>query len=145
MTKGKSSSDQRSEVTKSDLLRTIIIPQLMALQKNAQQRRPQDVQGVRPDRLVQRPVRSIIIGPRPQQRPLQAINKSRADIYPGYKALFDQKVKKGYRTVCKKRDERREQLFAMGIAGSGRRRSPGQGGSYKRTEGSQISCKRVRR
>lgn len=144
MSKGKSSSDQRSEVTKSDLLRTLIIPRLIALAKNAQQRRPEDVQGVRPERLLNQPLRSIIIG-RPQQRPVQAINKPRHELYPGYKALFDQKVIKGYRTVCQKRSERREQLFAMGTAGTGRRRSPGQGGSYKRTEDSQISCKRVRR
>lgn len=145
MSKGKSPSDQSSEATKSDLLRTLIIPRLIALTKNAQQRRPEDVQSVRPERLLGQPLRSIIIGRRPQQRPVQAINKHRVELYPGHKNLFVKKVTKGYITVCQKRSERREQLFAMGIAGFGRRRSPGQGGSYKRTQESQIVCKKERR
>lgn len=145
MTRDHRSSVQSTEVTKSDLLRTIIIPQLMALKNKAPQRRLEDARGLQPDRRYVAPVRSIIIGRRPKERPVQAINKPRVEFYPGYRKLFEQNVTKGYRTVCQKRSERREQLFRMGISGPGRRRSPGQGGSYKRTEGSQIVCRKVRR
>lgn len=48
----------------------------------------------------------------------------------------------GERTVCQKRAERREELFKKGIAGRGRRRSPGQGGSYRRTRDSEVTCRR---
>lgn len=41
---------------------------------------------------------------------------------------------------CVKRKIRRSVLYALGIAGTGKRRSPGQGGTYKRTEESSLSC-----
>lgn len=47
---------------------------------------------------------------------------------------------RGENDLCKRREERREVLFAVGTAGRGRRRSPGQGGSYRRTEDSNYSC-----
>lgn len=42
--------------------------------------------------------------------------------------------------VCVTRKLRTSALFAIGKAGFGRRLSPGQGGHYRRTEESKISC-----
>lgn len=46
------------------------------------------------------------------------------------------------KSICVRRAERREQLFKMRVAGRGLRRSPGQGGHYRRTENSELSCRR---
>lgn len=145
MIKGKAPSVQRTETTTSDLLRTKLIPNLIALKTILDQRRPDASTVERLGRMLQLPSRAIKVYPRLNKRPVQAINKPRVGIYAGLKVISDQKQTKGYRTVCQRRSERRESLFAMGIAGPGRRRSPGQGGSYKRSEGSQIICKTVRR
>lgn len=51
----------------------------------------------------------------------------------------------GTKSVCRKRMDRRQVLFRMGIAGRGRRRSPGSGGHYRRSERSQVTCDVVRR
>lgn len=51
----------------------------------------------------------------------------------------------GTRTICSLRRYRRATLFALGIAGRGQRKSPGQGGTYRRTEDSQLTCNVVRR
>lgn len=48
-------------------------------------------------------------------------------------------------TLCKRRSERREYLFRIKVAGFGRRRSPGAGGSYRRTLDSSYSCVSYRR
>lgn len=143
MTKGKSSSVQSTKTTERDLLRTLLIPTVIAIKKYAQQRRPEDSQGVRPERLIYQPLRSIIIGPRPIQRPIQS-NIKRLHTYKNMFGRTEDK-NKGYVTVCQKREDRRESLFALGVAGHGRRRSPGQGGSYRRTQDSNIVCKKVRR
>lgn len=46
----------------------------------------------------------------------------------------------GTKSVCQRRFERRTVLFARNIAGKGLRRSPGQGGTYRRTITSQQGC-----
>lgn len=46
------------------------------------------------------------------------------------------------RTVCDRRAVRREVLFKMRIAGRGLRRSPGQGGHYRRNQDSEKVCRR---
>ncbi len=51
----------------------------------------------------------------------------------------------GTRTICQQRAERREALFKTGVAGTGRRRSPGRDRTYMRTEESQVHCRKVRR
>lgn len=45
-------------------------------------------------------------------------------------------------TVCRKRHERRRQLFRTGIAGRNKRKSPGQNGTYLRTNESEQTCRR---
>lgn len=44
------------------------------------------------------------------------------------------------RSLCKIRHLRRIMLFKMGIAGKGKRKSPGTGGTYRRTEESTQHC-----
>lgn len=41
---------------------------------------------------------------------------------------------------CQRRKSRKQALFSLKIAGKGKRRSPGNGGTYKRTETSNLSC-----
>ncbi len=50
----------------------------------------------------------------------------------------------GTKSICTQRGQRRRRLFSMAIAGKNRRRSPGRGGHYKRTEDSQLHCRTVR-
>lgn len=42
--------------------------------------------------------------------------------------------------ICKKRKERKKALFAIRKAGRGIKRSPGKGGTYKKTLESMIPC-----
>lgn len=137
MSKGKRTSDQRSQVRTNDLLRTDIFPKLILIKTILDQRRPDASTIERLGRLIPQPLRATIYDPRQRQRSLQS-NIKRTELYKGQRSLFNQKVVK--KTLCQRRSSRREQLFAMGIAGSGQRRSPGQGGSYKRTPNSKISC-----
>ncbi len=44
------------------------------------------------------------------------------------------------RKLCRNRKDRRKTLFIRGIAGKNKRRSPGAGGTYKRTPLSEVSC-----
>lgn len=46
----------------------------------------------------------------------------------------------GEKSLCARRHSRRVALFKIGIAGVGKRRSPGKGGSYRRTEASNMVC-----
>ena len=43
-------------------------------------------------------------------------------------------------SLCQTRSERRVALFQLRIAGKGLRRSPGRGGTYRRTDSSQVTC-----
>lgn len=43
-------------------------------------------------------------------------------------------------SICESRGARRRVLFKIGIAGHGKRKSPGQGGSYRRNEQSKKQC-----
>ena len=43
--------------------------------------------------------------------------------------------------ICRKRENRRKALFAQGVAGRGRRRSPGKFGTYQKDQTSTLSCK----
>lgn len=45
-------------------------------------------------------------------------------------------------SVCLRRARRREMLFKMRVAGKNLRKSPGKGGTYRRTEESEYTCKR---
>lgn len=148
MKKGNKPSVQSTEPKRSELLRADIFPKLIAIKTILDQRRPDASSIERLGRMLQLPSRAIIIGRRPLQRPVQTI-KRRDPYFQSIRDAFKYPVqwerKETTKTVCEKRDERREKLFAMGIAGVGSHRSPGQGGSYKRTKGSEISCKRVRR
>lgn len=49
------------------------------------------------------------------------------------------KVVKGHEH-CRERVVRRTQLFKMGIAGKGKKKSPGRNGTYVRTETSSLAC-----
>lgn len=55
------------------------------------------------------------------------------------------KVPTHQRSLCQTRSDRRVTLFRLRIAGKGLRKSPGAGGTYHRTETSQISCSTDRR
>lgn len=46
--------------------------------------------------------------------------------------------------VCSIRSERRSALFAIRKAGNGFRKSPGKGGSYRRTPDSETTCRKTR-
>lgn len=48
-------------------------------------------------------------------------------------------------SVCAERSKRRSVLFARRVAGKGFRRSPGHGGTYRRTIESDTSCERSRK
>ncbi|AXH78103.1 MAG: hypothetical protein [Microviridae sp.] len=47
-------------------------------------------------------------------------------------------------SICQRRSVRRSVLFMNQIAGKGRRKSPGQGGHYRKTDQSEMSCHKVR-
>lgn len=51
----------------------------------------------------------------------------------------------GTTTICDRRGARRRALFVHQIAGRGRRKSPGAGGTYHRTPDSQASCREYRK
>lgn len=51
----------------------------------------------------------------------------------------------GTRTICETRSARRQILFRLGIAGKGRRNSPGSGGTYRRTPDSYYHCTTIRK
>lgn len=51
----------------------------------------------------------------------------------------------GVKSVCQRRLDRRQVLFRLGVAGRGRRRSPGSGGHYRRSMESQVTCQEIRR
>lgn len=148
MSKGHRTSDQRSEIQRSDLLRTDIVPKLIAFKSILNQKRIDATTVERLWRLLPQPARAIIIGRRPQERTFRSIKKrdpylqSIRDAFR-YPVQLERK-QEGVKTVCQKRDERRETLFSMGIAGINQRKSPGQGGSYKRNKDSQIECKKER-
>lgn len=72
--------------------------------------------------------------------------KTRGELYPGRNALFSNlRETPGTRSICEQRAQRREHLFRVGIAGPNRRRSPGRGGHYRRTQDSYYSCKTYRK
>lgn len=48
----------------------------------------------------------------------------------------------GPKSMCERRHIRKGVLFSLRIAGKGLRRSPGKGGSYRRTVESSLSCRR---
>lgn len=50
----------------------------------------------------------------------------------------------GVRSVCQARSLRRRILFGSRVAGLNIRRSPGRGGTYRRTVDSNTSCEKVR-
>lgn len=147
MKKGGRPSAKIAESSTTRLLRSLSTPSLIALTKIAHRRDPQGVPGERPERLLSQPLRSIIIGRRPQERPVQPRQRDRyfESIRDAFRYPVQWEKKEGTKTVCQSRSERREQLFSMGIAGVGKRRSPGQGGSYKRTDKSEVVCRKVRR
>lgn len=108
---------------------------------------------VRPDHRVQRPVwfrakpeRLPLLGLRSQRQPVEGRLQGRGEIYRGRDALFSPlRTTRGTRSICQIRSERRQHLFKLGIAGKGRRFSPGQGGTYKRKADSYYSCTKVRK
>jgi len=66
-------------------------------------------------------------------------------LYPKALSLFQTNSKtaltrKEKPSLCEQRHNRRKVLFQMRIAGTGKRKSPGQGGTYKRTELSKVGC-----
>lgn len=145
MNRNRRPSEQSSEIKKNDLLRSDLFPKLIAIKTIVDQRRPDASVIDRLGRMVVTSSRAIIIGRRPLQGPMMIRNRPRSEMYPGYKELFKTSIQKGTVTVCQKRDQRREKLFAMGIAGNNKRQSPGNGGTYKRDENSEVVCRKVRR
>lgn len=139
MNKAKSSpSVQSTQPQRSELLRSIMAAKPIAEYYQKRDINPQ-IQN-----LAQQAIR-VIVGAKvasllTQNSPQRQLKKQGRAIpyrYLKYYSLTDTEVEK---TLCKRRSERRENLFSLGIAGSGRRRSPGQGGRYKRDQNSRISC-----
>lgn len=97
-------------------------------------------------RSILRTERLPLFGLRSQRGRVSGRFQQRGDIYPGRRDLFDPLRKvPGTKTICQIRSERRQHLFKLGIAGRGKRRSPGQGGSYRRTAESYYHCQTIRR
>jgi len=69
----------------------------------------------------------------------------RGELYPGRDALFNPlREVPGTKTICQRRSDRRRALFKLHVAGSRKRRSPGSGGSYRRTPDSYYHCRTSR-
>lgn len=100
------------------------------------------------------------IGPARPNRVARLIKASRLPIL-GLRSQINKKVKYGQkvsgsvagyfkdqelaltdRRICRSRTERRRTLFASGIAGKNRKRSPGVAGHYRRNSDSEITCRR---
>lgn len=141
MNKGRTRpSEQSSEIVRSDLLRSLTVPALIAL---AYKNEPRTLQVARKqENLIYRPIPQKVFNLGQVQRPQQVLRDKQKSTIQTYRDAFKlpQKLSVVKKTLCQRRSERREQLFRMGTAGAGRRRSPGQGGSYKRNEKSRISC-----
>lgn len=69
-------------------------------------------------------------------KPSQTFNLFQPNSKTGKRQILRQTEK----TPCEARKDRRKVLFAYSIAGKNLRKSPGQGGTYKRTELSKYSC-----
>lgn len=73
--------------------------------------------------------------------PLEALdNYSESAPELGF-ARLRETISQSRKTVCESRYQRQQVLFAKQIAGH-KGRSPGAGGTYKRTEESKVSCER---
>lgn len=148
--KNKRTSDQRSEIQRSDLLRSLTIPRLIALETMSQDlvRRGKPASSVQPHVWSEQLFRRLpILGLRSQRELLRGRYLSpNKEMYEGRNALFDPLQKMtGTRSICEKRAIRRKQLFMIGVAGRRSKRSPGSGGHYKRNVESQYSCRIFRR
>jgi len=62
-------------------------------------------------------------------------------VMPGYGAPIRIGKVKASHSVCGKRSVRRTMLFVNGVAGFGKRRSPGRGGTYYRSSESETTCR----
>lgn len=146
MKKQGSTSDQRSDV-RSDVLRSLTIPRLIALETMSQDlvRRYQPTVAAQSHVWVNAVNRLPIVGLRSQRERYRGrivvpqYNKEPFRLSDPLKTIY------GTKSICQKRSERREILFKLGIAGKGQRRSPGAGGRYRRREESMMSCRKVRR
>lgn len=83
-------------------------------------------------RLPKEKINRLKLHPILQPHPIDFINNPSVD-------LFKNRDRK-QTSFCHKRKSRRQALFSLKIAGKGKRRSPGSGGTYNRTENSNYSC-----
>lgn len=75
----------------------------------------------------------------------QERRERRAKFYSARRLAREMNKVEGTYTICGRRARRREHLFRIGVAGRNRRRSPGRGGSYRRTPDSSYQCRERRR
>lgn len=86
---------------------------------------------IRPDRV--QAVRTLSPRYIPDTEPSQSVT------YEAIRDLLRERPQR--KNICETRAERRGVLFAKNIAGS-TRKSPGKGGTYRKTEDSKVSCER---
>lgn len=142
-------SVQRTKTQEQGLLRSVTLPRLLALETMSQ-----DVGTVRRGRQVPSSQPHVWVNPLVDRLPILGLRSQRQKVAGrvqrtekyGVRSLEDPlREVPGTRTICQKRSERRALLFKMGIAGKGKRKSPGQGGTYKRNEESITTCRTYRR
>jgi len=128
--------------TRLDRLRTI--ENLLALETMGQEsvRRNVPAQPVPPNVRIERQLNRLpVIGLRSQRTKIVHRNVNYEDLYSDVRSIAGPiKNPKGRPSLCHRRHMRKSVLFAMKVAGKGLRRSPGQGGSYRRTSESLVRC-----
>lgn len=128
-------------------VRRLEIPRLMALERlgSVARERPRDLRPVLISRLRQQPRRDRLplvgllsqiqdhemVFPRGNEGPSELAQR---------REFLDRLRSPEHPAVCKRRKDRRVALFRSQVAGRNRKRSPGQGGTYRRDLNSEREC-----
>lgn len=130
----------------SEPVKRFRLPQGVLLDKLIESQEPRRVRPLETVSLGKVLVRKIkdqrlpIIGLRSQRE----VRKERNGRFKGFDATKHYQRRepslKAPREICRRRHERRSVLFSLKIAGFGRKRSPGAGGTYKRKPESLMRC-----
>lgn len=119
-----------------------------------------------PINVLKNPLYAVGYSPRRQKlamptKPVELIRRIKSDRLPlhGLRSLMESRFRKKSskfadvtlinrvqpnvrQTVCNKRHLKRKMLFMIGIAGKGKRLSPGRKNHYRRNSQSEIKCRR---
>lgn len=142
-------SESKTHIPGMGMLRSAEIPRLLALETMSQNlvRRSGNISRVPPHVLFHQQVKRLpLIGIRSQHVRVQGRFNQVKEYHKDPLRMSDRLTNPpATRTICEKRAQRKEVLFKLGIAGKGQRRSPGAGGRYRRSVGSEYTCRTVRR